>query len=156
NWFFNFYHEQLKDNFTITGMDMLGYFRYSSHQVVSRLKITKSLDNMVTAKFTTHFGDEKIDTITLQKALKRGDSFVLLKDSSLGILTQDWLKNYALRVRNASVDGDEIEFPKWLLFIFDSARNHTAVNMVLPKNWLEKWDHWNQSEDQLYEKPEFV
>src|SRR5690606_13759323 len=32
----------------------------------------------------------------------------------------------------------------------------TAVNMVLPKNWLEKWDHWNQSEDQLYEKPEFV
>ncbi|EKF55592.1 SNF2-related protein [Galbibacter marinus] len=156
NWFFNFYHEQLKDNFTITGMDMLGYFRYSSHQVVSRLKITKTLDNMVTAKFTTHFGDEKIDTITLQKALKRGDSFVLLKDSSLGILTKDWLKNYALLVRNANVDGDEIEFPKWLLFIFDSARNHTAANMVLPKDWLEKWDRWNQSEEQLYEKPDLV
>lgn len=156
NWFFNFYHEQLKDNFTIAGMDMLGYFRYSSHQVVSRLKITKTLDNMVTAQFTTHFGDEKIDTKTLHKALKRGDSFVLLKDSSLGILTKDWLENYSLLVRNANVQGDEIEFPKWLLFIFDSARNHTAVNMVLPKDWLEKWDRWNQSEDQLYEKPEFV
>ena len=156
NWFFNFYHEQLKDNFTITGMDMLGYFRYSSHQIVSHLKITRTLDNMVTAEFTTHFGDDKIDTKTLQKALKRGDSFVFLKDSSLGILTKDWLENYALLVSNANVDGDEIEFPKWLLFIFDSALNHTAANMVLPKDWLEKWNRWNQSEDQLYEKPELV
>lgn len=156
NWFFNFYHEQLKDNFTITGMDMLGYFRYSSHQILSKLKITKTLDNMVTAQFTTHFGDDKIDTKTLQKALKRGDSFIFLKDSSLGVLTKDWVENYALLVRHANVDGDEIQFPKWLLFIFDSVQNHTAVNMVLPKDWMEKWNRWNQSEEQLYEKPEFV
>lgn len=84
NWFFNFYHEHLKDNFTITGMDMLGYFRYSPHQVQSNFKITRTMDNMVTAEFTTHFGKDKIPTKSLQKALKQGDRFVLLKDSSLG------------------------------------------------------------------------
>lgn len=156
NWFFNFYHEQLKDNFTITGMDMLGYFRYSDHQVQSNLRLTKTLDNMVAAQFTTHFGTEKIDTKTLQKALKHGDRFVLLKDNSLGVLSEAWLEKFALLVKNAKIDGDEIQFAKWMLLISDPAHNQTALNMVLPKNWLEKWNRWNQSEDQLYEKPDSI
>ena len=154
NWFFNFYHEQLKDNFTITGMDMLGYFRYSDRQVQSSLSITRTLDNTVAAQFTTHFGIEKIDTKSLQKALKQGDHFVLLNDNSLGVLSEDWLEKYAILVKNAKVDGDEIQFAKWLLLLSDPVHNRAALKMVLPKNWLEKWNHWNQSEDQLYEKPD--
>lgn len=156
NWFFNFYHEQLKDNFTITGMDMLGYFRYSDRRVQSSLRITSTLDHMVTAQFTTHFGDEKIATKSLQKALKQDDHFVLLNDNSLGILSEEWLEKYALLLKYAKIEGDEIHFAKWLLLISSSAHNQTALNMVLPKNWLERWNHWNQLEDQLYEKPDTV
>src|SRR5699024_433770 len=77
NWFYHFYHNQLKDNFTITGMDMLGYFRYSEFKAVSDFQINKTMENMVTARFTTHFGKEKIATESLQKALIEGNRFVL-------------------------------------------------------------------------------
>jgi|GEM_PF-5236177 SNF2 family DNA or RNA helicase len=156
NWFFNFYHDQLKDNFTITGMDMLGYFRYSDSQVHSKLSITKTLDNLITAKFTTHFGNEKIDTKSLQKALAQDDRFVLLKDNSLGVLTEGWFEEYAAIVKSANIDGDEIEFAKWLLLISKPTGNQKALEMILPENWLAKWESWNQSEDRLYEKPEGV
>ncbi len=156
NWFYNFYHEQLKDNFSVTGMDMLGYFRYSNHQAQSNLSIAKTLDNMVVANFTTYFGAEKIDTKTLQKALNHGDRFVLLKDNSLGILSEEWLKKYALFVKHAKIDEDEIQFAKWLPLISDPEHHQAALSIVFPKNWLEKWNRWNQSEDQLYEKPDSV
>lgn len=156
NWFYNFYHEQLKDNFSVTGMDMLGYFRYSTHEAESKLSITKTLDNMVVAEFTTHFGTEKIGTNTLQKALSQGDHFVLLKDNSLGILSEAWVKKYALFVKNAKIDGDEIQFAKWLPLLSDPEYHGEALNIVFPKNWFEEWNRWNQSEDQLYEKPNSV
>ncbi|NEN23268.1 DEAD/DEAH box helicase [Cryomorpha ignava] len=156
NWFYNFYHEQLKDNFSVTGMDMLGYFRYSNHKAQSNLSITKTLDNTVAAQFTTYFGAEKIDTKTLQKALSQGDHFVLLKDNSLGILSEEWLKKYALFVKNAKIDKDEIQFAKWLPLISGPEHHQAALSIVFPKNWLEEWNRWNQSEDQLYVKPDSI
>src|SRR5690606_8134981 len=72
------------------------------------------------------------------------------------ILSQQWLEEYALLVKNSTVDGDEIHFAKWLLLISDRGLNKQALEIVLPKNWLGKWDRWNQSEEQLNEKPEFV
>lgn len=156
NWFYNFYHDQLKDNFSVTGMDMLGYFRYSNHQAQSSLSITKTLDNTVVAQFATWFGTEKIDTKTLQKALSQGDHFVLLKDNSLGILSEEWLKKYALFVKNSKIDKDEIQFAKWLPLISNPEHHQDALSIVFPKNWFKKWNRWNQSEDQLYEKPDSV
>lgn len=156
NWFFNFYHEQLKDNFTITGMDMLGYFRYSDHQVQSVLTITKTLDNMVIAWFSTHFGKEKIGMKSLQKTLNQGGRFVLLKDNSLGVLSDEWLEKYASLIRHAKITGDEIEFPKWLLLISEPTNGQADLKKVLTEKWLKKWKRWNQSEDQLYKKPNTV
>ena len=155
NWFYYFYHEQLKDNFHITGMDMLGYFRFSAHQISSSLRITRTVGNMVEAQFTTHFGAEKIDTQTLQKSVKLGDRFVLLKDNSLGVFSDEWLEKFGLLVKNAKVDGDQIQFAKWLS-LWGSVHSPIALNKLLPEDWLEKWNRWNQSEDQLYEKPDFV
>lgn len=156
NWFFNFYHEQLKDDFTITGMDMLGYFRYSDHEVQSNLTFTKTLDNLITGQFTTHFGKDKIDTKSLQKALNQDERFVLLKDNSLGVLSDEWLENYGLLIKLAKIDGDEIQFAKWLLLVSKPAGSQAALNMVMPENWLEKWNSWNQVEDQLYKKPDSI
>src|SRR5690606_3536494 len=105
------------------------------------------------AEFITHFGKEKIHTKTLQKAIKQGDRFIFLKDSSLGVLSEDWLEKHALLLKNAMVDEDEIQFAKWLLLISNPANNQAALKMVLPNGWMEKWNSWNQSEEQLYEKP---
>lgn len=154
NWFFNFYHNQLKDNFTITGMDMLGYFRYSEHQITSEFTILESHENLVTAKFTTCFGTEKIKSEVLQKAVLQDDGFVLLKDNSLGVLTEEWLNEYSSILKHAAINGEEIKFAKWLLLISSSAGVRQQAEAILPENWWSKWEQWNQSEEFLYDVPE--
>lgn len=157
NWFFNFYHNELKSNFTVIGMDMLGYFRYSKHQIKSNFIIKKTEDNEVIAQFTTAFGKEKVAIKSLQKALDEEKKFVLLKDSSLGVLTDEWHAEYGLILKNSRSDGDTLSFAKWVLL----AMEHTTIQkknaaLVLPDDWMKKWERWNHAEDLLYTKPKTV
>lgn len=154
NWFFHFYHDELKDNFTVTGMDMLGYFRYSDHKIETEFRIIKTLDNILVAKFKAQFGKETVSAKALQKALINGERFVLLKDNSLGILSEEWINEFGIILKNASVDGDEIEFAKWLMIV--SEFRNSSVDRVIPENWMEKWKQWNQSETALYPVPKSV
>lgn len=151
NWFFNFYHGQLKDNFSVVGMDMLGYFRYSQHAITSHFKIIKTIDNEVVAEFKTFFGKEKIALKSLQKALFEHKKFVLLKDSSLGIITDDWMADYALILKYATINNDEITFAKWILIASESSSSYQKnLKMVLPENWMQRWEQWNHTNDSLY------
>ncbi len=154
DWFFNFYHHQLKDNFEVVGMDMLSYFRYSDYQIETTFQIVKTLGNKVEARFETYFGKEKVPVKVLQKALNEGKKFVLLKDNSLGVLTEEWIAAYAFMLQDAKAEGDKISFAKWVLLTAEkSAEQQKNLDIVLPQGWMEKWKQWNQSEAVLYEKP---
>ncbi|HEX9600742.1 MAG TPA: DEAD/DEAH box helicase, partial [Mariniflexile sp.] len=155
NWFFNFYHEKLKDGFSVVGMDMLGYFRYSPHPIETAFHILKTDDNNVTAIFKTYFGKEKVSIKTLQKALNEGKKYVLLKDSSLGILTDQWLEQYGLILKYATADQDTIIFSKWILIVSEAKGEHQEhLRMALTEDWLHKWQTWQQSNDILYPVPQ--
>ena len=157
NWFFNFYHEQLKDNFSVIGMDMLGYFRYSPHPVQTMFKILKTIDNEVVALFETTFGKEKIDPKSLQRSVNEDKKFVLLKDNTLGILTDEWLDQYALMLKYSTINKNEITFAKWILIVAESLVQHQkSLRYVLPENWMQKWEQWNQSDEILYPVPKTV
>lgn len=157
NWFFNFYHQHLKDNFSVVGMDMLGYFRYSAHTIQTEFKIIRTIDNEIVAQFKTNFGKEKADVKSLQKAITEDKKFVLLKDNSLGILTDEWLEQYALILKYATVNKDEITFAKWILIVSESLVNHQkSLRAILPENWMQNWKKWNQSDEMLYPIPKSI
>lgn len=157
NWFFHFFHEELKDNYRVVGMDMLSYFRYSAHSVESEFKIIKTIDNEIVASFKTNFGKEKIEPKTLQKAIIEGKKFILLKDNTLGILSDEWMEQFAMILKYASINKNEITFAKWILIVSESlTEQQKALKMVLPKDWMQRWNHWNKSEENLYELPETI
>ena len=157
NWFFNFYHEQLKDNFSVIGMDMLGYFRYSQHPIQTTFNVLKTIDNEIVARIETNFGKEKIDPKSLQKAINEDKKFVLLKDNTLGILTDEWLRQYALMLRYSTTNKDEITFAKWILIVSESlVQQQKSLGYILPENWMRKWEQWNQTDEILYPVPKTI
>lgn len=159
NWFFNFYHNQLKDNFRVTGMDMLTYFRYSDEQIKTNFQITKTFENEVHAKLEVRFGDEHVPVKFLQKTVLDEQKFILLKDNSLGVLTEEWLDEYSLILRNSKIIENEIVFAKWILLVnSNSKQQQKNLNMILPKNWMQRWEQWNRPEhnERLYPKSNAV
>src|SRR5699024_1021372 len=87
NWFFKFYHHQLKDNFTITCLDMLSHFRYSEEPIHNDFRINKPIDYEIIGRFKASVGQENVDTKTLLKAILTDEENILLPDNSLGVLT---------------------------------------------------------------------
>jgi superfamily II DNA or RNA helicase len=157
NWFFNFYHYSLKDNFTVVGMDLLSSFRYSQEQINTVFEVKKIVDNEIIATFKNSFGKEKIDLKSLQKSVNEGRKFILLKDNTLGVLTDEWLEKYSLILKYSHLEGDEIRFAKWILIVSEKLIEHQkSLKLFLPNAWMEKWEKWNKTSEQLYEIPKTI
>ena len=157
NWFYNFYYNKLKGNYRVTGMDMLSYFRYSDDPIQSEFQIKKVSESELTAHFETFCGEEKIQTSALQKALRENKKFILLKDNSLGVLSEEWLADYELILLNSTIENDEITFAKWVLLVAEKTAFHRKnLKIALPNKWLERWEEWNKEETLLYDKPQSV
>ena len=157
NWFYNFYHNTLKENFTVVGMDMLSYFRYSDYKMETSFKIIKTIGNEIVAEVKVKFGKEKVSLKALQKAVIEERKFVFLKDNSLGALTEEWVDQYAMILKFGQIDGDEITFAKWILIVSEKLVNQQKnLKLLLPDNWLDKWEKWNQTDEKLYEVPKSV
>ena len=64
---------------------------------------------------TVKFGKEAIPLNYLQKSLLNGQKAVMLRDGSLGVLGEEWLKQYGMMIRHGKVRREELLVPKWLL-----------------------------------------
>ena len=154
NWFYNFFHSQLKDNFEVIGMDMLSYFRYSENQITTHFEVINTIDNEINAKLDVFFGDEKINLKSLQKTLAEGQKFIMLKDNSLGILNDEWIEKFGVLLRYSKISDIEITFAKWILISSESIINFSKeLKFILPEKWTEKWNNWKDANDTLIPAP---
>ncbi len=154
NWFYHFFHAQLKDNFEVTGMDMLSFFRYSDHQIATHFEVINTVDNEINAKLEVSFGEEKINLKSLQKALVEGQKFIMLKDNSLGILNEEWLEEFGFLLRYSKILDNEITFAKWILISAESIVNFSKeLQFILPENWTKRWNNWKDTNDTFMPAP---
>lgn len=154
NWFYNFFHTQLKDNFEVTGMDMLSYFRFSDHQISTYFELINTIDNEINAKLEVFFGSEKINLKSLQKTLIEGQKFIMLKDNSLGVLNDEWIDKFSILLRYSKIQDDEITFAKWILISSESILNFSKeLKFILPENWSEKWNKWKDTDSVIIQVP---
>jgi SNF2 family DNA or RNA helicase len=157
NWFFNFYHHHLKDNFNITGMDMLTHFRYSTFPIQTQFDILSSIDDEISAAFKVYFGDQKVDLKYLLKTLTEGKNYVVLKDDTMGVITDEWMNEYGMILRYSHINQDEITFAKWILIASQSIINSKKeLQLIITKEWLNVWESWNKSDEILFEKPQNI
>jgi SNF2 family DNA or RNA helicase len=157
NWFYNFYQNHLKDQFIVTGMDMLSYFRYSTNPIETQFDIKKTLDNEVVADLRVSFGKQELDLKNLQKIIAEGKNFLILKDNTIGVLTEEWLDQYGMILRYSNIHENEISFAKWILISSESILNaKKELRLLVPENWIKDWKSWNKVDDILFEKPSTV
>ena len=154
-WFAKTYHRLLAQNIEIIGMDMLKYFRYSPHPPLSTLCILQTNDKAVAALFTLHFGKEEIPLPELQKTVLAGQKAVMLKDGSMGLLTDDWMKTYGNIIRHSKAKtGGEIIIPRWLaITIGEDDTNSYLLQPVMQADWWQRWHQWQSGQTDLYPVP---
>ncbi|MCF3109288.1 DEAD/DEAH box helicase [Niabella sp. CC-SYL272] len=152
-WFPKIYHQLLLSGVDLKGMDMLRHFRYASHLPETDIEWLQEKDNQLTCRFTVRFGKENVPLQELQKILWAGQSTVLLKGGTLGLLNEGWMKQYATLVKHAKIHKQELTIARWLCFSMQEPGDDTSV--FVNKNaetWWRQWQQW-QGDAQVYPLP---
>ena len=153
-WFFKTYHSLLSNDIQVVGMDMLQHFRYSPFKAETIIEIKENPDNTLAVKLSLFFGKEEIAIADLQKMLLAGQHAVLLKDGSLGILTEEWMQQYSAIIKHGQVTKKEIVVPKGLALIEERSSAETQVlKNVIKQDWWQRWQQWQQPDKITYAIP---
>ncbi len=153
-WFLKVYHKLLDDGIELTGMDMLQHFRYSPHKAETVSAITKEENNQVKIELNVQFGPETVPLQSLQKMLLAGQKAVVLKDSSLGVLSDEWMQQYATIIKHGKVNKNTVEVTKYLAISeHRSPEKRGVMGTLVKEQWWNKWQQWHNGGDSLYPLP---
>ncbi|MGZ3957643.1 MAG: DEAD/DEAH box helicase [Flavisolibacter sp.] len=156
-WFIKTYYRLLEMNIEIAGMDLLQHFRYSPHQVETSLSILEEKGSSMLLRMIVHFGKETVSLTTVQKALYAGQRAIVLKDGSLGILSEAWLEKYALMIKHGRLQDGGIEVSKWLGWNEGvQGEDPAVVRADVKAEWWDRWKRWQMEEASLLGLPASV
>ena len=156
-WFLKVYHQLLQMDIEIAGMDMLRHFRYSSHAAEISMKLINEDEHHLLFEMELKFGEEKISLNELQRMLLAGQKAVLLKDGSLGILSEEWLTQYAPILKHGKIKNNTIELLRWMSVAAQKSEGQLAgLSGSIQNNWWQKWEQWQSNAGHLYALPAVV
>jgi superfamily II DNA or RNA helicase len=153
-WFIKTYYRMLEMNVEVAGMDMLHHFKYSPFQAETHITISNQQDSRVALHMAVTFGKETVSLATLQKALYAGQRAIVLKDGSLGVLSDEWMQKYATIIKHGKINEGEINVSKFLtLSEQEQSSGQPVWETPVKEGWWEKWRQWQDSTHPLYELP---
>ncbi|ANH79966.1 helicase SNF2 [Niabella ginsenosidivorans] len=152
-WFSKVYHRLLISDIELKGMDLLKHFRYSPHLPATELEKTAEDGHTCTYYFTLRFGSENVSLPELQKILWAGQTCVVLKDGSLGLLSEDWRSRYAMLVKHAKVHKQQLIVTRWIQLSLQEAGTQVLHGTTTQlSGWWQSWQRW-QNDGSLYAIP---
>ena len=153
-WFLKVYHQLLEMDVEMVGIDMLTHFRYSAFKPISKMTVINKNKNTLLIDFSLQFGEEKIPLAELQKMLIAGQRAVMLKDGSLGVLTDTWVSEYATIIKHSRVEKTQLHVPLWMAISEQKNDGATqALKITVSDDWWQKWERWQSPDEILYTVP---
>ncbi len=118
NWFFLFVETMKEMNVPLLGFDQLKNFRFSTEKPSTQVRISSGVD-WFDAKVNVSFGDQTVRISDIKTALANRQTTVQLKDGSMGILPEDWLKKYSLLFRVGEGSGSMLRLSRYQFGVID-------------------------------------
>lgn len=152
-WFLKVFHQWMEENITIQGLDMLRHFRYSTFPIETELSILQQQGTLLHLSMHVKFGKEEVSLSELKKLVLAQQNAVLLKDDSLGVLTDDWILRYGTLLKHGIIQKNIVIVPQWILLAISSDNTPEALKFVIPEDWKIKWSQWQDEAAEIYPLP---
>ncbi len=110
-WFYKFFEELKKHHVEVYGLKNLKNFKYSPHKPTINTSVTSGQD-WFDINIDVKFGSQNVSLKEIRKAIVNKEQFVKLKDGSVGILPEDWLKKMERHFKLGEVKGEELKISK--------------------------------------------
>ncbi|MEM9848986.1 MAG: DEAD/DEAH box helicase, partial [Bacteroidota bacterium] len=111
-WFVHFNEACEAADIAVLGQKNLSKFKYSKHRAQTHIHIKSGID-WFDVEASVSFGTEQVKMSDWIRALRNKENFVKLKDGSLGILPEEWLKQAAKVIAVADVEKGQLKISKY-------------------------------------------
>ncbi|WP_346238833.1 DEAD/DEAH box helicase [Niabella insulamsoli] len=154
-WFLKTYHTLLEKDIDLVGIDLLKHFRYSPHKAEIKVTHQKEEGDFIMLQMELSFGKDKVTLTTLQKALLNNQKAVMLKDGSLGVLGEDWIRKYGLLIKHGKIKDNQLRAAKWLMLgdITSAERTDEPLPNQIGEDWIQKWHQWEKRQASIFPLP---
>ncbi|HEY5461871.1 MAG TPA: SNF2-related protein [Hanamia sp.] len=137
NWFFLFVDAMKEMKVPVYGFEALKNFRFNTAKPSTHIHLSSGID-WFDAKVELAFGEQHIGILEIQKALTNKQSYVQLKDGTLGILPDEWIKKYALLFKVGEGRNNQLRLSKFHLSVIDDLydqRNEQELSFDLDEKY---------------------
>ena len=137
NWFFLFVDAMKEMKVPVFGFDALRNFRFNTAKPSTQIHLSSGLD-WFDAKVELSFGEQRIGISEIKKALANKQSFVQLKDGSLGILPDEWINKYSLLFKVGEGRNNKLRLSRFHLSVIDDLyekRDETELSFELDEKY---------------------
>jgi non-specific serine/threonine protein kinase len=137
NWFFLFVDAMKEMKVPVYGFEALKNFRFNTAKPSTHIHLSSGID-WFDAKVELAFGEQQIGIAEIQKALTNKQSYVQLKDGSLGILPDEWIKKYSLLFKVGEGRNNQLRLSKFHLSVIDDLyeqRNEQELSFDLDEKY---------------------
>jgi SNF2 family DNA or RNA helicase len=117
-WFIHFNEACEAAGIEVLGQKELTKFNYSKHRADTYMHIKSGID-WFGVDAGVSFGNEKVKTADWIRALRNKETFVKLKDGSLGMLPEEWLKQASKVLAIADVEKGKLKISKYRFNIIE-------------------------------------
>ncbi|MEM6966321.1 MAG: DEAD/DEAH box helicase, partial [Bacteroidota bacterium] len=117
-WFIHFNEACEAAGIEVLGQKELSKFNYSKHRAKTYMHIKSGID-WFDVEAGVSFGDETVKTADWIRALRNKESFIKLKDGSLGMLPAEWLEQASKILAVADVEKGNLKISKYRFNIIE-------------------------------------
>lgn len=156
-WFVKFYRKLIDKNISVHGMEQLKHFRYNKHVPVIHIHFDGKGIDWFDLRVEISYGDQQVSLADLQKAIFNKQSFLLLKDGTIGAIPEEWAQEYGMLFRMGQVKKDAIRLSALHHTLLDNIKDGEAITAkAIAKEFKEKWQRLQQRTERLYHVPKEI
>jgi len=154
-WFLHFVEACAANDVELLGQKELSKFNYSKHRAKAYSHLKSGID-WFEVDMGVSFGKEKIKTADWIKALRNNESFVILKDGSMGMLPEEWLAQARKVIAVANIEKGDIKISKYRVNVVDDLFDELDDKEIIKELAEKKKKLENYDTNKKYKLPKTV
>jgi superfamily II DNA or RNA helicase len=135
-WFHVFADKMQEWQVLLMGFEGLKNLRVSTYKPDTRINVSSGIDWFDTT-VDIAFGGQTVTIEDVKRALAEKQNYVKLKDGSIGLLPEEWIKKYGLLLKIGDTKGNKVRLKKYHFTVLDTLLEEIDEN-ALHKDLEEK------------------
>lgn len=123
SWFLKMFYAIQEAGYPIFGIEELHRFKYNTNKPKWEMKARGDMD-WFDLKIKITWGDIVVPLKDVRKAILNRQNIVLLKDGSIGVIPDEWIRDYGMLLRMGEENKDSIRISKRHLSVLQDLSGH--------------------------------